>query len=216
MIARLMSKIRSNDAHIYTRIMKAANRIFSRNFHHATVLSPCKLPQTGPAIVVSNHISSVDPFLIQGTSHRVIRWLMAKEYFDLPVVRTLCGHLGFIPVIRTGKDAASLKAALRTLEAGGVLGIFPEGTFSKTQDLLPFQNGVGMIALRTGAPVYPVAIEKIPRDLSVLAALTVPRSAKIFWGSLLTPSGDSAACTAVFRKEVQTLQQQTLATNHVG
>lgn len=198
--------------HLLTRILFAGNRLYSRTFHRVRVLSPCPLPREGPAIVICNHISSADPFLVQGTCHRVIRWMMAKEYFDQPVARTLCGKLGFIPVVRGGRDPSSLKAALRTLHAGNVLGIFPEGRISPTDELLPFQSGLGLIAARTGVPVYPVIVERVPRNLSLLGALVIPHEAKILYGTPVQLSEKERAGSGDFRAILQQLQQQALAT----
>lgn len=200
-----------SEDHLLTRFLFASNRLYSRAYHHVKVLSPCPVPREGPAIVICNHISSADPFVVQGTCHRVIRWMMAKEYFDMPVARTLCGKLGFIPVVRSGRDAASLKAALRTLESGNVLGIFPEGRISPTHELLPFQLGVGMIASRTGVPVCPAVVERIPRNRSMLNALLFPHEAKILYGPPMRLSRDDGTSSVDFRKILQGLQQQALA-----
>ncbi len=206
-----MAEETSTDFKLLTRALKAGNRLFSRNLHHVRVLSPCPLPATGPAIVISNHISSLDPFLIQGTSTRVIRWLMAREYFELPFVEYLCSSVGFIPVTRNGRDSASLKAALRTLAEGNVLGIFPEGRISPTNELLPFQPGLGVIVARANVPVFPLAIEGLRRNQSMLEALLIPQDAKIIYGSRIEP-GAEPANPSRFRTAVQTLQQQALAT----
>ncbi len=200
-----------DENHLITRFLHASNRLFSRAYHKVEVLTPCPLPREGPAIVICNHISSLDPFLIQGTSQRVIRWMMAKEYFDLPVAHTLCGMLGFIPVNRSGRDSESLKAGLRALAAGEVLGIFPEGRISPTRELLPFQPGLGVIAQRTGATIYPAALEGIPRNLSMVSAAAIPQTAKIFYGPPMTNSDRNKTFSADFRQAVQALQCQALA-----
>jgi len=126
-------------------------------------------------------------------------------------VKQLCGSLGFIPVTRDGRDSKSLKAALRTLDSGHVLGIFPEGRISPSYEMLPFQSGLAMIAQRTGASVPPVAIEKLPRNLSMLESLLIPRDARIFYGPPLHQSNALDAGLLDFRRAVQTLQQQALA-----
>lgn len=200
-----------DDNHWLTRVLYSANRLFSRNYHDVKVLSPCQIPREGPVIVISNHISSLDPFLIQSTCPRVIRWMMAREYFDMPVARTLCGKLGFIPVTRTGRDPTSLKSALRTLEAGHVLGIFPEGRIAPTMELLPFQPGLAMIAQRTSTPICPVAIEGVPRNLSLVTAMVGQQDARVCHGAPIEPTGEAKDITAALRKTIQTLQIQALA-----
>lgn len=199
-----------SDTKLLTRMLKGVNRLYSRNFHRVHQINRCPLPEKGPAIVIANHISSADPFLIQGTSHRVIRWMMAKEYFDLPLIRTLCESIGFIPVNRSGRDTSSLKAALRTLEAGHVLGLFPEGRISPSHQLMPFQAGLGVLVQRTGAPVFPVAVEKFPRNLSLLSALLVPHEATVIYGGVMRNC--EAVAMECYEHAIQLLQQQAIAT----
>ena len=107
--------------------MQAVNRIFTRGYHHLTVLSPCRLPERGGGIIICNHTSGLDPHLIQACCPRLITWMMAREYYELPVLRTLLDQLGVIPVTRSGRDMAAMRAAMRALENGQLLGIFPEG-----------------------------------------------------------------------------------------
>src|SRR5690348_1940276 len=64
------------------RLAQAANRMFTRIYHHTTVLSPPRLPRKGPAILVCNHVSGLDPLLVQSACPRMIVWLMAGEYYD--------------------------------------------------------------------------------------------------------------------------------------
>lgn len=212
MIRTPMPQAIPDDSQLLTRALKAGNRLFSRNLHRVRMLSPCTVPATGPAIVICNHISGLDPFLVQGTCPRVIRWMMAREYFDLPIVKTLCSAIGFIPVTRSGRDSTSLKAALRTLDAGHALGIFPEGRIATGHALLPFQPGLGVIASRTGATVYPVALEGLRRNQSMLNVLLVPQEAKIIYGSPLPPQREPID-PSQFWTAVQTLKRQALAAN---
>jgi 1-acyl-sn-glycerol-3-phosphate acyltransferase len=152
-------------------------------YHHVEILTPCTVPKTGPAIVVCNHIGSLDPMLVQAaTAKRIITWMMAAEYMDLPGLGWFFRKIGVIPVERSGKDSGPLRAALRALERGRVLGIFPEGRFSKTNEFLPFQTGVGMIAAKTGAPVVPVYQTGSHRNREMLAGCLIPAEAWLAFG----------------------------------
>jgi len=109
------------------RALKAASRYYARIYQRLEVRSPCRLPRKGPAILVCNHTGAVDPLLIQSVSPRLIRWMMAKEYFDRKLLRWVFDAVGVILVERSGRDMAATRHAMRALEAGHVLGVFPEG-----------------------------------------------------------------------------------------
>jgi 1-acyl-sn-glycerol-3-phosphate acyltransferase len=118
------------------------------------------LPKSGPFIVIANHISMLEVFFIPRLLLPLRTVFMAKsELFSHGalfrwVIRT-CG--GF-PVKRGTEDIGAIKKALDVLRAGEVFAIFPEGTRNKNLDgtLQKFYNGVGYIALLSGAPVIPV------------------------------------------------------------
>jgi 1-acyl-sn-glycerol-3-phosphate acyltransferase len=163
--------------------LKAANTLFGRVYHRLDLLNACRIPRTGPAILVSNHISGLDPLLLQSACpRRLITWMMASEYMDLPGLGWFFRTIGVIPVERSGKDSGPLRAALRTLQQGGVLGIFPEGRLSKTGDLLPFQTGVGMIAAKSGATIYPAYQTGDHRGREIIPGVLTPATARLAFG----------------------------------
>src|SRR5947208_1425941 len=102
---------------------------YLRGYHQIDVMSPSQLPASGPAILVCNHVSSLDPLLLQWACSRLIVWMMAKEYY-VPGTRWLFDVIRIIPVERSRRDVAATRAAMRALEKGHVLGIFPEGRLS--------------------------------------------------------------------------------------
>jgi 1-acyl-sn-glycerol-3-phosphate acyltransferase len=116
----------------------------------------CRIPPTGPVIFVANHTSALDPLVLQAASRRrLIHFMMAKEYYEKWPFRYLYKWLGVIPVNRTGNDTASIRAALRALKDGGVIGMFPEGKISEDGRLQEGRAGVALLALQSGATVVP-------------------------------------------------------------
>ncbi len=116
-------------------------------------------PIPGGLIIVSNHTSGIDPTLIQSACPFEVRWMMAADMRH-PAGEPLWQWMRIIFIDRTGKDAAGLREAIRHVEAGGVLGIFPEGVIERPpRALRPFQPGIGLIIRKTRAPVLPVIIE---------------------------------------------------------
>jgi 1-acyl-sn-glycerol-3-phosphate acyltransferase len=171
------------ESRILIRALHAIDILYSRIFHNLTVIAPPPLPRHGPAILVCNHISSLDPVLLQAAcTRRVVTWMMAKEYMDLPVLGRVFRILGVIPVERSGRDTGPLRAALRDLGRGRVVGIFPEGSISIDGNLQKFQTGVALMAIKTGAPVYPAYQDGNHRNAKMLHAFVRPARITMAFG----------------------------------
>jgi 1-acyl-sn-glycerol-3-phosphate acyltransferase len=121
-----------------------------------------RIPATGPAIVVCNHISYLDP-LTNGDAvvraGRRPRFLAKADLFRIPVVGRALRGAGQIPVSRGSRDRSSLDRAVSALGDGEVIVVYPEGTVTKREDGLPMEGKTGTVrlALRTGAPIIPMA-----------------------------------------------------------
>jgi 1-acyl-sn-glycerol-3-phosphate acyltransferase len=134
-----------------------------------------KVPAEGPFIVVSNHLNNADPPIIgAGIARRRIRWMAKVELFKNPfglIIRAW----GAFPVRRFDADLAAMLNAERILKRGGVIGMFPEGTRSRTGYMGPPHPGTAVIALRTGATLLPCAITGTERLRKPLVVLRRPR-----------------------------------------
>lgn len=116
------------------------------------------VPKNGPYFIVSNHLSWTDvPLVPAYLSPQVI--YIAKEELFMSKLGWLVRFLGAIPVKRGEADRQLLRASDELLKRGRVVVIFPEGTRSKTRQMAQAHAGMGMIALRAGVPVIPVAIQ---------------------------------------------------------
>jgi 1-acyl-sn-glycerol-3-phosphate acyltransferase len=164
------------------RMLRAVDVCFARMYHQLSVRSPHQFPRTGAGIFVCNHTSALDPLLIQSASPRLIVWMMAKEYYDLPILGRIFRTLEVIPVDRTGRDTAATRAALRALSHGRILGVFPEGRIEPSRELLPFQTGVAMMATKTQLPVYPAYLDGTQRGKEMLGSILIPNRASIAFG----------------------------------
>ncbi|MFQ5430133.1 MAG: MFS transporter [Phycisphaerae bacterium] len=141
---------------------KNLSDFYCRFWARARREGPCTIPMRGPCIVVANHNSTLDPFVLaSGSPNRVPGFMIAAEYANIPIFRNLLRSIECVPVNRSGVDVASVKAALRHLAAGKLLGIFPQGRVADPADPPEAREGVGMLALRSGAPVVPAYISGI-------------------------------------------------------
>ena len=119
-------------------------------------------PHSGPLIVVSNHTGAIDPLLIQASCRFHIRWMMASDMM-MPALDWFWQREKLIPVARDGRDAAAAREAIRHVQGGGAIGIFPEGRIVQPpRQIRPFHQGVGFIIARTQAPVLLVWVSGTP------------------------------------------------------
>jgi 1-acyl-sn-glycerol-3-phosphate acyltransferase len=120
------------------------------------------IPRTGPLIVAANHASSADPVLIGAflpkTLGRPLNWLGKRELVEMPVIGWFMRRVPIHPVDRATADLEAFRVAMRILESGNILAVFPEGTRSEDGILQPAKDGAAVLALRSGAPVLPVAV----------------------------------------------------------
>jgi len=116
------------------------------------------IPARGPVLMVANHSSFLDPPLVGGMSPRPLSFMAKEELFRVPLLGPLIRRLNARPVRRESADASALRTALRILQEGGVLLMFPEGTRGPEGSLREPKPGAGMLAVLSGAPVVPVLI----------------------------------------------------------
>jgi 1-acyl-sn-glycerol-3-phosphate acyltransferase len=119
------------------------------------------LPGRKPFIICANHISWIDPITVGvAIPVRYKIYYMAKiELFKNPVVGFLLRKVGAFPIKRYDGDYVALKKSFQILKEGKVLGLFPEGSRSKDGRLQKAHDGAALIAVRSGVPILPVAIE---------------------------------------------------------
>lgn len=117
------------------------------------------IPQEGPLIIVSNHQSIIDPFVLMTVFPKKINFLAAAYLFKIPIVGKLLALGEAMPINSKKGDFKSLKKSFSILRKQGIIGIFPEGGVSLDGKLKPFMPGWAYLALKSGSPVVPVAIK---------------------------------------------------------
>lgn len=116
------------------------------------------LPATGPYLVVVNHLSIADPPMVFINIKQKMVMFAADKWARVPGIRQLAEAVGVIWVARGEADLTAIKAALNVLKSGGIMGMAPEGTRSRTGALQAAKTGAAYLADRAGVPIVPIAI----------------------------------------------------------
>ncbi|MCW5797935.1 MAG: MFS transporter [Nitrospira sp.] len=122
------------------------------------------VPVTGGALLVPNHISFIDGFLLIASLDRPIRFVVDAHYVNLPLFKPFMRALKVIPIASDGGPRVILRAlrdAGQALDAGDVVCIFPEGQITRTGNLLPFRRGFERIVKGREVPVVPVHLDRV-------------------------------------------------------
>lgn len=131
---------------------------FFKLLFRAEIIGKENLPREGAAIVAANHMSNWDPPLLACFLPRPVGYMAKEELFENPVFGGIIRRAHAFPVKRGAADRGAIKTAVQVLKTGHCLGLFPEGTRSRTGQMKKAEAGVGLIAAMTDAPVVPAAI----------------------------------------------------------
>lgn len=125
---------------------------------HVTIVGAEHMPRGGGVLLVSNHLTNFDVFVIGMCFKRILNFMGKAELFRNPLLAWVWGQLYGFSIRRGEADRAALRHTEDLLRAGRVVAVFPEGHRSVTGALQPGQPGIALIARRAGVPVLPVAV----------------------------------------------------------
>ena len=154
-------------------------RLFLSSYHKCHI-DPVPLPEQGPALVVANHISGLDPMMMVAACRRPVHFIIASEQYYRFGLNWLFRLGGCIPVDRSSRDDTAFRAALQALHEGKVIGLFPEGGIH-----LPgkgpkrLKRGVARLAKLSGSSVYPMHVSGVSLPGHVLPAVIWPNQARL-------------------------------------
>jgi len=155
-------------------LLDGLNRLFCRRFHRLDAAITLPIPAQGSAVVVANHVSGLDPLLLIAASRRPLRFLIAREQYERFGLRWLFRAVGCIPVDRQGRPERALREALKSLERGEVVAVFPEGRIHLPTDRpAGLKPGAAMLARKTGSPVVACRIEGVRGTGRVIGAVFI-------------------------------------------
>jgi len=158
-------------------ILKPCVRTIAQVFFRLQARGREHVPRSGAVLLVANHSSVADPPLVGSVAPRPVSFLAKAELFEIPLFGGLIRRLNARPVHREGADLGAMRTALRVLEHGGALLIFPEGTRGPEGVLRAGKAGAGMLAVLSGATVVPVYVQGSGRAWP--RGRRLPRPAKI-------------------------------------
>lgn len=163
------------------------------------------LPAGTGAIVVANHVSYWDPVAISCAMDRNISFMAKADLFKIPLLGTFLTAVGTFPVSRDGHDREAIRHSLSLLRSGQLVGIFPEGTRSKTGQLMEFHTGPVFIALKAGVPVIPVGLVGTPGVVGKLIVIIgKPLTFPNYYGRKVTRS-EMESLSSMLAAEVKQL-----------
>jgi 1-acyl-sn-glycerol-3-phosphate acyltransferase len=153
-------------AYIYTLVpeflMRFLSWILVNIMYRIKVHGLENIPETGPVLLVSNHVSFMDPLVIGGSIRRPVRFVMDHHIFNVPVLSFIFRTARAIPIAPAHEDPQALQKAFDQIDAelaeGEVVCIFPEGKLTKDGELNEFKKGVEKILERRPVPVIPMAL----------------------------------------------------------
>jgi 1-acyl-sn-glycerol-3-phosphate acyltransferase len=158
-------------------------RTLYKTYFRARMYNPERVPETGPVIIASNHASFLDPPLVGSCLHRAINYLARDTLFRYPGIGWVLRTVNAVPVDREGGGAAGLKAILDRLLAGGGIILFPEGTRTRDGKLQPARSGIGLVVIKSTAPVVPVRVFGTYEAFGKHVAFPLPRQLRVKFGA---------------------------------
>ncbi len=168
--------------------LRSIFRFLFRLLTRVEVIGVEKVPLSGGCILATNHLSRLDPPLLFMLIERDdLTALVADKYKKYPFIPWLVNTLKGIWIHREDADFGALKDALRYLQQGGLLGIAPEGTRSRTKGLLPGKPGVAYLADKARVPVVPVAISGTEGAIFKILTLRRPKIRVVFGDPITFP-----------------------------
>jgi len=169
-------------------IIKSFSLIIFKLIFRLKIIGRENIPKTGPFVIVANHSSLLDGFVLVSSVKPKITFMSAAYLFKMPFVGNILRGVGAIPVQGKGNDIKLIKNAMKVLQAGGVLGIFPEGRITNEKDDFSAKAGAAYLAVKADVPIIPMAIKGAGKALPVGAKFPKLNRIKVKIGKLISGS----------------------------
>ena len=187
--------------------------LFKLLFHYR-VKGKENLPKDGAFIVCPNHLSNADSMLVSVTQKRQIYYMAKAELFKNPFASAVIRELGAFPVDRGAGDGKAINTAEEVVKDGRLLGIFIEGTRSKTGEFLRPKSGAAVVAFQTKTPVIPVCVTPKNKKIKLFQRVTISWGKPLSLEELGLISGSPAELRNASRRimdEIKKLREEALS-----
>jgi 1-acyl-sn-glycerol-3-phosphate acyltransferase len=172
------------------------------------VFNPERVPLSGPVILTPNHASFLDPPLVGAGIRRQISYLARDTIFNVPVLATILRSWEVVPVDRDGGTGRGMKRILSRLEEGGAIILFPEGTRSRHGGLNRGNAGIGLVVVKSAAPVVPVRVFGTHDAYGPHRRLPMPRPVSVKYGMPLDFAALRAEAQTCAKPRLRQIYQQ--------
>lgn len=173
------------------------------------VFNPERVPLRGPVILACNHASHLDPPLVGAGLTRALNYLARESLFSLPIAGWALRNVNAVPVDRDGAGAAGLRAIFNRLRQGGAILLFPEGTRTQDGQLQKARSGVGLVVIKSNAPVVPVRVFGTYEAWSRHRKVPRPRSVSVKYGHPMSFDTLSAEAKSCSKDRLKAIYQET-------
>jgi 1-acyl-sn-glycerol-3-phosphate acyltransferase len=141
-----------------------------------------RLPETNGGLILSNHQSYLDPLLIGLPIPRPISFIARENLVRIPILGTILRSCYVIPINRDSAGTESVREAVRRMNAGFLVGVFPEGTRSADGNLGEIKPGFVALARRAKQPIYPIGIAGADRAMPKGGLKVYPKKIRVIYG----------------------------------
>lgn len=163
--------------------------MFCARFHRLQH-EPLPDPESGGTIVAANHLSGLDPMILAASSRRPLRFVIATEQYERPVLRWFYDQIGCIPVDRTGAPEKAFYAARRALAEGQIIVLFPQGRIRRPEDeRRPLKRGVIALTAMAEVPIIPARISGVRGVGRLVSAVFMRSHARVHAGAPISVAG---------------------------
>ncbi len=183
LIVRLLRALLNSPHSPPLTVLYWINQLITRIMWRSEISGPMPADEGHGAVIVCNHVSGIDPLVIQLSTQRVVHWMVAREYMLHWTMAWGFRILQAIPVNRGGIDTAATKSAIRLASQGELVGMFPEGRINDSGKLMiPGRPGAIVVALKAKVPIIPCYIVGTPYNGSPTQSLIMMAHARLTIG----------------------------------
>jgi len=176
-------------------LIDGVSRFLCFHYHR---LQPTRvdLPETGGCIIACNHVSGLDPVALIAAARRPLRFMIAREEYERFGLQWLFRGVGCIPVERQGRPEQALREALRSLQAGEVVALFPHGRIHLDSDPpRKLKKGVAWLAQQTNVPVIPMRLTGVRGEGHTILSVFMRSRVKIeVFDAIQCEEGNNGDC----------------------